>query len=133
MVNKGRQCFLVGTSMYLQVPLVMQIVQNQTLGFTRQVIQSTISLSVFAYQIMAIIFFLLLHLQDSLVHDARQYKYNEGHLRLNIATFFPFSGESGAGKTESTKLLLRQLMELCRANSQLEQQILQVSDSATLI
>lgn len=44
-----------------------------------------------------------------------------------------FSGESGAGKTESTKLLLRQLMELCRANSQLEQQILQVSDPATLI
>ncbi|XP_030623933.1 myosin-IIIb-like [Chanos chanos] len=35
------------------------------------------------------------------------------------------SGESGAGKTESTKLLLRQIMELCRANSQLEQQILQ--------
>ncbi|KAL0965525.1 hypothetical protein UPYG_G00282450 [Umbra pygmaea] len=37
------------------------------------------------------------------------------------------SGESGAGKTESTKLLLRQLMELCRANSQLERQILQVN------
>ncbi|XP_076876747.1 myosin-IIIb [Brachyhypopomus gauderio] len=37
------------------------------------------------------------------------------------------SGESGAGKTESTKHLLRQLMELCRANSQLEQQILQVN------
>ncbi|MGH0179526.1 UNVERIFIED_CONTAM: hypothetical protein FKN15_002053 [Acipenser sinensis] len=35
------------------------------------------------------------------------------------------SGESGAGKTESTKLLLRQIMELCKANSQLEQQILQ--------
>ncbi|XP_063067724.1 myosin-IIIb isoform X2 [Engraulis encrasicolus] len=37
------------------------------------------------------------------------------------------SGESGAGKTESTKLLLRHIMELCRANSQLEQQILQVN------
>ncbi|KAM4614897.1 myosin-IIIb [Polymixia lowei] len=37
------------------------------------------------------------------------------------------SGESGAGKTESTKHLLRQIMELCRANSQLEQQILQVN------
>ncbi len=36
------------------------------------------------------------------------------------------SGESGAGKTESTKLLLRHIMELCKANSQLEQQILQV-------
>ncbi|KAJ8338684.1 hypothetical protein SKAU_G00354700 [Synaphobranchus kaupii] len=35
--------------------------------------------------------------------------------------------ESGAGKTESTKLLLRQIMELSRANSQLEQQILQVN------
>ncbi|XP_030048618.1 myosin-IIIa [Microcaecilia unicolor] len=37
------------------------------------------------------------------------------------------SGESGAGKTENTKLLLRQIMELCRGNSQLEQQILQVN------
>ncbi|XP_069061831.1 myosin-IIIb-like [Pleurodeles waltl] len=37
------------------------------------------------------------------------------------------SGESGAGKTESTKLLLRQLMELCQGTSQLEQQILQVN------
>ncbi|XP_064421597.1 myosin-IIIb isoform X3 [Latimeria chalumnae] len=37
------------------------------------------------------------------------------------------SGESGAGKTESTKLLLRQIMELCRGNSQLEQQVLQVN------
>ncbi|XP_015221377.2 myosin-IIIb [Lepisosteus oculatus] len=37
------------------------------------------------------------------------------------------SGESGAGKTESTKHLLRHLMELCKANSQLEQQILQVN------
>ncbi|XP_048474444.1 myosin-IIIb [Rhincodon typus] len=37
------------------------------------------------------------------------------------------SGESGAGKTESTKLLLRQIMELCKGNSQLERQILQVN------
>ncbi|XP_029439292.1 myosin-IIIb-like [Rhinatrema bivittatum] len=37
------------------------------------------------------------------------------------------SGESGTGKTESTKLLLRQIMELCHGNSQLEQQILQVN------
>ncbi|XP_051542316.1 myosin-IIIb [Myxocyprinus asiaticus] len=37
------------------------------------------------------------------------------------------SGESGAGKTESTKLLLRHIMELCKANSQLEQQILQMN------
>ncbi|XP_041053877.1 myosin-IIIb [Carcharodon carcharias] len=37
------------------------------------------------------------------------------------------SGESGAGKTESTKLLLRQIMELCKGNSQLEQQVLQVN------
>ncbi|XP_058877956.1 unconventional myosin-Ic-like [Acipenser ruthenus] len=42
------------------------------------------------------------------------------------------SGESGAGKTESTKLLLRQIMELCKANSQLEQQILQVSIETSL-
>ena len=36
------------------------------------------------------------------------------------------SGESGAGKTESTKFIIRQLMELCQGNTQLEQQILQV-------
>ncbi|NXR69009.1 MYO3B protein, partial [Rhadina sibilatrix] len=37
------------------------------------------------------------------------------------------SGESGAGKTESTKLLLQHIMSLCKGNSQLEQQILQVN------
>ncbi|CAH1797083.1 unnamed protein product [Owenia fusiformis] len=37
------------------------------------------------------------------------------------------SGESGAGKTESTKLLIKQLIELCKGNTQLEQQILQVN------
>uniref|UniRef100_A0A8B9K5S6 Myosin-IIIb-like n=1 Tax=Astyanax mexicanus TaxID=7994 RepID=A0A8B9K5S6_ASTMX len=47
--------------------------------------------------------------------------------QINALVLFLHSGESGAGKTESTKLLLRQLMELCRANSQLEQQILQVN------
>ena len=36
------------------------------------------------------------------------------------------SGESGAGKTESAKLLIGQLVELSRGTSQLEQQILQV-------
>lgn len=40
--------------------------------------------------------------------------------------FFLGSGESGAGKTESTKLLLQHIMNLCKGNSQLEQQILQV-------
>ncbi|KAM8793019.1 myosin-IIIb-like [Eudromia elegans] len=38
-----------------------------------------------------------------------------------------WSGESGAGKTESTKLLLQHIMNLCKGNSQLEQQILQVN------
>ncbi|KAM4879292.1 myosin-IIIb-like [Sylvia borin] len=37
------------------------------------------------------------------------------------------SGESGAGKTESTKLLLQHIMNLCKGKSQLEQQILQVN------
>lgn len=37
------------------------------------------------------------------------------------------SGESGAGKTESAKLLISQLVELSRGTSQLEQQILQVN------
>ncbi|BFZ01812.1 hypothetical protein BsWGS_04851 [Bradybaena similaris] len=37
------------------------------------------------------------------------------------------SGESGAGKTESTKLIIKQLVDLCRGNTQLEQQILQVN------
>ncbi|KAK0070267.1 myosin-IIIb [Biomphalaria pfeifferi] len=37
------------------------------------------------------------------------------------------SGESGAGKTESTKLLIKQIVELCKGNTQLEQQILKVS------
>ena len=45
---------------------------------------------------------------------------------FNNFTFLLCSGESGAGKTESTKLLIKQLIELCKGNTQLEQQILQV-------
>ncbi|XP_048148472.1 myosin-IIIb-like isoform X2 [Corvus hawaiiensis] len=37
------------------------------------------------------------------------------------------SGESGAGKTESTKFLLQHIMNLCKGNLQLEQRILQVN------
>ncbi|GAB1604939.1 myosin-IIIb-like [Argonauta hians] len=37
------------------------------------------------------------------------------------------SGESGAGKTESTKLLIKQLMVLCNGRNHLEQQIIQVN------
>ena len=46
---------------------------------------------------------------------------------LEFSLLFFGSGESGAGKTESTKLLLQHIMNLCKGNSQLEQQILQVS------
>lgn len=45
---------------------------------------------------------------------------------LEFPLLFVGSGESGAGKTESTKLLLQHIMNLCKGNSQLEQQILQV-------
>ncbi|XP_070543651.1 myosin-IIIb-like isoform X2 [Ptychodera flava] len=41
--------------------------------------------------------------------------------------YIQISGESGAGKTESTKLIIKQLVELCKGNNQLEQQILQVN------
>uniref|UniRef100_A0A8C3SGY2 non-specific serine/threonine protein kinase n=1 Tax=Chelydra serpentina TaxID=8475 RepID=A0A8C3SGY2_CHESE len=43
------------------------------------------------------------------------------------------SGESGAGKTESVKLLLRHIMHLCKGNSQLEQQILQQVDMQAIL
>lgn len=52
---------------------------------------------------------------------------NSYTLRLmEFILLFLGSGESGAGKTESTKLLLQHIMNLCKGNSQLEQQILQV-------
>ena len=41
--------------------------------------------------------------------------------------FSILSGESGAGKTESTKLFLKHLMHLCEGNTRLEEQILQVN------
>ena len=36
------------------------------------------------------------------------------------------SGESGAGKTESAKLIVHHVINLCRCNNDLQQQILQV-------
>uniref|UniRef100_A0A671MHS7 Myosin-IIIb-like n=1 Tax=Sinocyclocheilus anshuiensis TaxID=1608454 RepID=A0A671MHS7_9TELE len=58
----------------------------------------------------------------------RAYQSMLGHLATGPKNqCIVISGESGAGKTESTKLLLRHIMELCKANSQLEQQILQVN------
>lgn len=53
----------------------------------------------------------------------------QNNFTLRLMEFFLLflgSGESGAGKTESTKLLLQHIMNLCKGNSQLEQQILQV-------
>ena len=42
-------------------------------------------------------------------------------------TFFIFSGESGAGKTETCKLMIKQLIDLSGGASELDQQILLVS------
>jgi len=42
------------------------------------------------------------------------------------SSVLPCSGESGAGKTESTKLVVKQIIDICNGNTQLEQQILQV-------
>lgn len=42
--------------------------------------------------------------------------------------YVAFSGESGAGKTESSKLLIKQIVHLSKDYSTLEQQIIQVQD-----
>lgn len=54
-------------------------------------------------------------------------------MAAGISSLFLCSGESGAGKTESTKLLLQHIMNLCKGNSQLEQQILQVGAGEVLL
>ncbi|TFJ98184.1 butyrophilin-like protein 2 [Platysternon megacephalum] len=56
----------------------------------------------------------------------RAYQAMLGHLATGPQNqCIVISGESGAGKTESVKLLLQHIMHLCKGNSQLEQQILQ--------
>nr|XP_048690601.1 myosin-IIIb-like isoform X2 [Caretta caretta] len=58
----------------------------------------------------------------------RAYQAMLGHLATGPQNqCIVISGESGAGKTESVKLLLQHIMHLCKGNSQLEQQILQVN------
>uniref|UniRef100_A0A452GG26 non-specific serine/threonine protein kinase n=1 Tax=Gopherus agassizii TaxID=38772 RepID=A0A452GG26_9SAUR len=58
----------------------------------------------------------------------RAYQAMLGHLATGSQNqCIVISGESGAGKTESVKLLLQHIMHLCKGNSQLEQQILQVN------
>ncbi|XP_017583051.1 PREDICTED: myosin-IIIb-like, partial [Corvus brachyrhynchos] len=55
-------------------------------------------------------------------------RQNNFTLRLiEFILLFLGSGESGAGKTESTKFLLQHIMNLCKGNLQLEQRILQVN------
>ncbi|XP_067931829.1 unconventional myosin-Ia-like isoform X2 [Watersipora subatra] len=51
----------------------------------------------------------------------------EGDISSQTDQCIVISGESGAGKTESTKLVVKQIIELCNGNTQLEQQILQVN------
>ena len=49
-------------------------------------------------------------------------------MRLYLYFIFSFnSGESGAGKTESTKHFIQHLIYLCLGNTRLELQILQVN------
>ena len=50
-------------------------------------------------------------------------------VNFHVSYLMPKSGESGAGKTESAKLIINHIIELCKSGSygtNLEQQIVQV-------